>query len=287
MANPEPIEGLSDLVERYDVILCDVWGVLHNGKRVWETSARALANARDEGLAVVMITNAPRPRGPVLEQLDNFGCPPGVFDALVTSGDVTRRLIGELNGPIYHVGPERDFALYEGLDTTFAYAPDGAAGIVCTGLFDDRGEHPHDYLPRMKQWHAMGLPFVCANPDIVVEVGDELLWCAGALAREYIKLGGDTRIVGKPHAPIYDVALEKARDHMGRKVERSRVLAIGDGLPTDIKGAQDNDLDALFISRGIHAAEYANGQGSDGQALERFLEKEKAAPRYWMHALQW
>lgn len=285
MSAPNPATGLSQIIDQYDCILCDVWGVLHNGKSIWSDAALALTNARSAGIPVVMITNAPRPQGPVLRQLANMNCPDGVFDELVTSGDVTRALIQQLDGSVYHIGPERDFALYDGLDVTFA-EPDAAAGIVCTGLFDDYNEHPEEYIERFKTYIELKLPFICANPDIVVEVVDRLLWCAGALAREYDQLGGETRIVGKPHAPIYDVALEHAERISGKSIARNKVLAIGDGLPTDIKGAADNEVDALFITNGIHAADYTSGE-VDKDKLHAFLAENNAAPAHWMKTLVW
>lgn len=285
MPFPNAITGLSQIVDQYDCILCDVWGVLHNGKAIWPDAANALTKAREAGVPVVMITNAPRPQGPVLRQLASMNCPDGVFDELVTSGDVTRALIQQLSGPVYHIGPERDYALYDGLNVEFA-EPEHASGIVCTGLFDDYNEHPEEYIERFKTYIGHELPFICANPDIVVEVVDRLLWCAGALAREYDQLGGETRIVGKPYAPIYDVALDHAQQIAGKSIDRSRVLAIGDGLPTDIKGAADNNVDALFITNGIHAADYTSGE-VDQEKLHTFLADNNAAPAHWIKTLVW
>ncbi len=286
MTNPVPaVDGLSQVTSRYDCILCDVWGVLHNGRAIWADAADALAQAREAGLAVVMITNAPRPQGPVLKQLANMNCPTDVFDELVTSGDVTCELIRQLDGPVFHIGPERDYALYDGLDVTFA-DPNAAAGIVCTGLYDDYNENPEEYVERFREYINLNLPFICANPDIVVEVVDRLLWCAGALAREYDQLGGETRIVGKPHAPIYDVAIAHGERILGRKLDKSRVLAIGDGLPTDIKGAQDYGLDVLFVTNGIHAADYTDGEVVDDK-LQKFLAENNASPTYWTKTLVW
>ncbi len=285
MSSPNAITGLSQIIDQYDCVLCDVWGVLHNGKAIWSDAANALTKAREAGVPVVMITNAPRPQGPVLKQLANMSCPDGVFDELVTSGDVTRALIQQLDGPVYHIGPERDYALYDGLNVEFS-EPENSAGIVCTGLFDDYNEHPEEYIERFKTYIDHKLPFICANPDIVVEVVDRLLWCAGALAREYDKLGGETRIVGKPYAPIYDVALEHAEKIAGKSIDRTKVLAIGDGLPTDIKGAADNAVDALFITNGIHAADYTSGD-VDEEKLYAFLGENNAAPAHWIKTLVW
>jgi HAD superfamily hydrolase (TIGR01459 family) len=285
MSSPSRVAGLHSIVENYDCILCDVWGVLHNGKAIWPDAAEALSKARDAGVTVVMITNAPRPQGPVLQQLQRMNCPEGVFDDLVTSGDVTRALISELDGPVYHIGPERDYALYEGLNVSFA-EPAEAAGIVCTGLFDDYNEHPDDYVERFREYVSLNLPFICANPDIVVEVVDKLLWCAGALAREYDTLGGETKIVGKPYAPMYDEALSRAEAVRGTAIDRKRVLGIGDGLPTDLLGAANNGIDCLFVTNGIHAADYTKGE-VDEFALAQFLTENNSAPQYWTKTLVW
>ncbi|MEO0328921.1 MAG: TIGR01459 family HAD-type hydrolase [Pseudomonadota bacterium] len=279
------ISGLSECIDQYDLILCDVWGVLHNGEAIWPDAANALSKAREAGKTVVMITNAPRPQGPVLRQLASMNCPETVFDDLVTSGDVTRELIKQLKGPVYHIGPERDYALYDGLDVSFA-DPENATAIVCTGLFDDYNEHPDEYIERFETYVKQGLPLICANPDIVVEVVDRLLWCAGSLAREYNKIGGETRIAGKPWNPIYQVAVERAAQLSGQTAEKSRILAIGDGLPTDIKGAANFEVDALFITNGIHAVDYTQGE-VDAEKLNAFLVANNAAPRYWIKNLVW
>lgn len=285
MPTPEHAPALQNLHDRYDCIVCDVWGVLHNGKSIWPDAANALTNARMEGVTVVMITNAPRPQGPVQRQLDNMNCPEGVFDDLVTSGDVTRHLVSEIKGPVYHIGPERDYTLYEGLNVSFA-EPEEAAGIVCTGLFDDYNEHPDDYRERFEHYIDLGLPLICANPDIVVEVVDKLLWCAGSLAREYRKMGGETKIVGKPHKPIYEEAIRRAEKIRGSSINRSRILGIGDGLPTDVLGAKNNGIDCLFVTNGIHAANYTSGE-VNVDALNSFLSENDAAPAYWTKTLVW
>lgn len=274
--------GLQELADRYDVILCDVWGVLHNGRQIWSEAADALIRFRQAGGKVVMITNAPRPKQPVLDRLEAMDAPDGIFDDLVTSGDVTRELIQQVDGSIYYLGPERDLTLFEGLEVTFS-EPETASGVVCTGLLDDRSETPEDYKGLLQRLYGLELPFICANPDLVVEYGDRLLWCAGALARDYKALGGDTRIVGKPYAPIYDAALSR----IGNGVDKARVLAIGDGLPTDIAGAQNNGLDSLYVSHGIHAGEYGNHDADPEEGLQGFLKANSAAPVAWMPRLAW
>ena len=280
------IGGLSEIAENYDAVLCDVWGVLHNGKQYWPEAASALAAFRNNGGVVVMITNAPRPREPVLLQLQGLGVPDGVFDDVVTSGDVTRQLVSEVDGPVFHLGPERDYTLYAGLEVSFA-KPEEATAIVCTGLFDDRSETPEDYVELLERLNKLQLPMICANPDLVVEYGDRLLWCAGALARDYAAIGGKTRIVGKPHKPIYEHVTERISKFLGFSPEKSRLLAIGDCLQTDIAGAQNFDLDALFISGGIHAAEYGGSRDGTESELQRVLDQNNAKPIAWMPELVW
>ena len=288
------IAGLSELAGRYDGILCDVWGVLHNGVTAWAGAIEALSKYREQGGSVVMITNAPRPNGPVLEQLAGLGVPfgddGGAFDAVVTSGDVTRMLVAEMSPAVFHVGPQRDLSLYQGLHIDLV-GKDDAQTVVCTGLVDDTTETPEDYRELLRDLRSRDLPFICANPDIVVERGNELIWCSGALARDYAALGGKTYIVGKPHRPIYERALARLAQVAGRNIDKSRVLAIGDGMPTDVAGASDFGLDLLYISAGIHAADYAGESGSheepNPERLANFLHAHQAHPVAWMPRLLW
>lgn len=278
MTNIPRISGLNEIADNYDAILCDVWGVLHNGVTPWAQAMEALSGFRDKGGIVVMITNAPRPTPPVLAHLKRLGVPmTGVFDEVVTSGDATRDLIEQFDGPIHYLGPEHDKSLFEGLDVKLVDWQDAGA-VVCTGLRNDGTETPEDYHDLLAKFHAAKLPFICANPDIVVEKGDKMLWCAGALARDYTALGGETRIVGKPHKPIYDLAISRVEALCDTNIDRSRILAIGDGMPTDILGAQKNDLDVLFISAGIHSSEYGEVENPDHEKVQQFLQLHNASP---------
>lgn len=274
---PRMIERLDELTADYSVVLSDVWGVLHNGVRVFPEAAEALQKARSKGLAVVLITNSPRPRQGVLEQLQMMDMPDDVCDRIVTSGDVTRDLIQAGPRRVFHIGPERDTMLYDGLDVELVEEFE-ASSVVCTGLFDDDNEVPEDYAEMLQRLRARNLPFICANPDIVVERGDELIWCAGALARGYAQIGGRTQIAGKPHRPIYEAALAAASEVLGREVARSEVIAIGDGMFTDVKGAADNGLDVLYVSGGIHAAEYGDALSPDHKQLSAFVSKHGYKP---------
>ncbi|WP_292555872.1 TIGR01459 family HAD-type hydrolase [Mesorhizobium sp.] len=274
---PDIIGSLADLSGAYSAILCDVWGVVHNGEWHFPQAALALAAARAADVPIVLITNSPRRSADVVAQMNAIGVPTDAYDRIVTSGDVTRDLIAEGPRKIFHIGPDRDFTLYDGLGVDLVEEFE-ASGVVCTGLFDDEVEKPSDYADLLQRLRARDLPFICANPDIVVERGERLIWCAGALARDYAQLGGRTLIAGKPYAPIYDVAMKEVAGLLGRPVERSRVLAIGDGLMTDIKGAADNGFDVLYVSGGIHARDYGDPLQPDPDRLAAFLDKHGYRP---------
>jgi len=280
---PRRITNLDQLTDRADVLLCDVWGVIHNGVNPFLLSIEALKAARQRGQTVILITNSPRPADGVIRQFDTIGVDPDCWDDIVTSGDVTRRLVQDAPRAIYFLGPERDMPLVAGLDIDLV-EPDAADAVLCTGLFDDETETAEDYRDMLAGLQARGLPLICANPDREVERGDRLVPCAGALADIYVQLGGETRIAGKPHAPIYNEAMARARALRG-SVDLDRTLAIGDGVTTDIRGALDNGIDAIFIARGIHARQYVDGRATDEARLNAFLDMAGVAPAYWMEWL--
>ncbi|BCG81126.1 TIGR01459 family HAD-type hydrolase [Mesorhizobium sp. 113-3-3] len=286
MANsPDIVGSLEDVCKAYSAILCDVWGVVHNGEWHFPAAAAALARARAAGIPVVLITNSPRRSADVVAQMSVIGVPPSAYDRVVTSGDVTRDLIAEGPRKIFHIGADRDLTLYDGLDVELVEEFE-AAGVVCTGLFDDEVEKPEDYTDLLRRLRARNLPFICANPDIMVERGERIIWCAGALARDYAQLGGRTLIAGKPYAPIYDLAMKEVAEVLGRPVERSRILAIGDGMMTDVKGAADNGFDVLYVSGGIHARDYGDASRPDPAKLGLFLERHGYRPVAVMVRLQ-
>lgn len=268
---PETIGSLDALTPRYAALLCDVWGVVHNGETHFPAAAAALQRARAAGLAVVLITNSPRRSTDVIAQTRAIGFPDDAFDRVVSSGDVTRDLIAQGPRKVLHIGPDRDFNLYDGLDVELVEEFEAQAA-VCTGLYDDEIETPQDYGDLLMRLRARDLPFICANPDIAVERGERLIWCAGSITRDYARLGGRTLIAGKPHAPIYDVALRAAGEVLGREVARGEVLAIGDGMMTDVKGAADNGFEVLYVSGGLHAREYGEPSAPDPARLSAFLD---------------
>ncbi|OOO27227.1 HAD family hydrolase [Agrobacterium salinitolerans] len=274
---------LGEITAGFDVILSDVWGVLHNGVSAFPDAAVALHEARKAGKTVVLITNSPRPAPGVIAQLRVLGVPDEAYDRIITSGDVTRGLIAEGPKKVFLLGPERDMPLLEGLDVDVV-GETQAQSVVCTGFFDDETETPEDYTEMLKGFIARNAPMICANPDLVVERGERIIPCAGAMAAYYEQLGGEVRIAGKPHAPIYEACLAAAKEVRGA-FAKDRVLAIGDGMPTDVKGAIASGLNLLYISGGIHAAEYTlNGQ-TDEALLNAYLKGQGAAPGWWMPRL--
>lgn len=287
MTAPALISGLSAVADRYDVLLSDVWGVIHNGRESFPAACEALARWRAERGPVILISNSPRPSSAVHDQLDQLGVPRAAWSAFVSSGDATRILLsGRAPGPAWAIGPDRDAPLYQGLDLTFA-GPDDAAFVSCTGPVDDEVEGPDDYEQRFRATIARGLPMICANPDIVVQRGDRLIYCGGALAQRYAELGGEVVMAGKPYAPIYDLCLGEAQVLLGKPLDRARVLCIGDAVATDAKGANDQGLDVLFVASGIHGAETIGADGVNAAAVESLLAKDGARATYAIADLAW
>lgn len=284
---PQQLSGLSILAPQYKAVLSDIWGVVHNGVSAFPAAIDALVRFRAGGGRVVLITNAPRPNPPIHAQLASLGVPREAYDDLVTSGDVTRdRLISGAERRIAHIGPMRDLALYADLDATIV-GDDEADIVVVTGLFDDYTEVPEDYRERLTAFAARDLPLVCANPDIVVERGDQLIWCAGALARLYQELGGRVDMLGKPFPPIYDRAHALLNAAAGYDVANEDILAIGDGLPTDVRGAHTRGLDLLFVTGGIHAADFGDPHAPDIEIVRARLAAEGFKAKATMPRLSW
>jgi HAD superfamily hydrolase (TIGR01459 family) len=286
-ANPPLVAGLADIAPLYRAILCDVWGVVHNGVQAYRAATDALTRFRDGGGRVVLITNAPRPRSTVVEMLDHLGVPHQAYDDVVTSGDTARAMLAARPGVrIHHVGPDRDLPIYMGLKVDFA-PEDACELIACTGLFDDENESPDDYLQSFARWHARKLPMLCINPDIVVERGSRLVWCAGALAQRYREIGGETIVVGKPFAPIYEAAFARLAEIAGHNHERTAVLAIGDGVDTDVRGASGQGMDVLFVTDGIHGDVFGERAAPDLHAVHAFLSTAGLGARALVTRLSW
>lgn len=281
------VTGLAALAPRYDLILCDVWGVLHNGIAGFPAARDALSRFRGAGKSVVLVSNAPRPGTAVAEQLMQFGIGPEAYDAIVTSGDLTRSVVEQrAHERVFHLGPDRDLSLYTDLAVAFGDAGD-ADYVVCTGLVNDETETVADYAPLLARMRARDLWMLCANPDIVVERGERLIFCAGALAAAYEALGGRTFYPGKPHRPVYERALAVAGGLRGVAFEHARILAVGDAIRTDVAGARAFGIDALMVARGIHAAELGIERGFDQAAIRTWLSEQEAMPTALIAELVW
>src|SRR6476619_3219632 len=249
------VDRLRYLIGEVDVVLSDIWGVVHNGIEAFPEACEALHLFRKQGGTVILITNAPRPADSVQRQLRKFDVADETYDAIVSSGDLTRLYVADHPGrKMFWLGPERDNSIYRGLDATTAPLEE-ADYIVCTGLYDDETETAEDYRGMMLKARERKLTLVCANPDIVVERGDRLIYCAGAIAELYRELGGEVIFYGKPHRPIYERAMALAAEQRGHPAELRHVLAIGDSVRTDLAGAHGLGFACRFVTRGFISGE--------------------------------
>jgi len=282
------IERFEPLARDYDVLFCDVWGVVHNGIAAFPQACDALMRFRGGGGTVILITNAPRAGDAVARILDRLSVPREAYDAITSSGDVTRGIVASrLPQTVFHLGPQRDLSIFHGLDVSLA-PPESADYVVCSGLFDDTTETPDSYRGMLAAMRARALFMVCANPDVVVERGDTLVYCAGALADAYAALGGEVLYCGKPHAPIYEAALAGATASRGGQAPlRKRVLAVGDSVRTDLTGAAAFGLDCMFVTSGVHAEQYGSRVTPDAAALNAIFDAAGVAPRAMMRELVW
>jgi HAD superfamily hydrolase (TIGR01459 family) len=281
------LSGLAEIAERYDALLCDVWGVVHNGFAVHPSAVEALVAYRRAGGRVVLITNAPRPAAPLIAMLDEMGVPRAAFDALISSGDTTRVMIAPYRGRVvHHFGPVKiDDGLYEGLGVIRGPASE-AEVIVATDMPND-DDTPDMYADDMAFWLSRKLPLICANPDKVVERGDRIEYCAGAIADIYAQQGGEVLMAGKPYQPIYEEAKKLADSAAGRVLEQSRLLCIGDSVRTDATGAAGFGVDLLFITGSIHAAELGAFEAPDAAAVEALVAPSGARLVGFMPRLAW
>jgi len=280
------LTALTDVSDRYDALFCDLWGCLHNGIRPFPEAVAALRAFREKGGLVVLLTNAPRPRHGVEDQITAMGVPRDCWDTIATSGDSARLAMfrGVIGDKVYFIGEDRDLGFFEPIHL-IENCPEihrvplaEAEGIVCTGPFDAKAD-PDVMRPDFLFAKTRGLKLLCANPDIVVDRGDSREWCAGALARLYTEMGGESLYFGKPHPPVYDLARRRLAE-LGTDIPDSRILAVGDGILTDIKGALGEDIDSLFVTGGLAAEETRTGHSPDAHALSAYIQKEMIEPTY-------
>lgn len=286
------IANLSQIAGQYDALFCDLWGCLHNGVTPFPAAVAALQAFRAKGGRVILLTNAPRPKSSIIRQLDGMAVPRDAWDDVVTSGDAAQfaMLSGAVGHKVHFIGAPKDEVFFtdfaEDLQAVAAANPPiarvatkDAEGLVVTGLADDLTETPDDYRATLLLAKNLGLPMLCANPDIIVHWGDKLLYCAGALAKEYEAMGGTALYFGKPHPPIYDLARRRLVALGG--AEEARILCIGDGIHTDVQGAIGESLDALFVTGGIaHDSFGADSNNPDKDLLEDWLEAGMLSPSY-------
>lgn len=280
------VETLAEIGHQYDALFVDLWGCVHNGVTAFPEAVAALQTYRATGGKVILVTNAPRPHSGVQEQLLKFNVPEDSWDAIATSGDSARSAMfrGTVGTKVWFIGQPHDQNFFEPINVVAdpveitQVALEEAEGIVCTGPTDALAD-PEVMRPQFLYAKQKGLKLLCANPDIVVDRGHTREWCAGALAKLYSEMGGESLYFGKPHPPIYDLARRRL-SALGADVPDSRILCIGDGVLTDIPGAMGEDIDSLFISGGLAAAETKTTDQPEPDALSAYLQKEMVSPTY-------
>jgi HAD superfamily hydrolase (TIGR01459 family) len=290
MSHPELLPGLSAVCEQYDALFCDIWGVIHNGRQHFPPAYEALKRFKAERGPVILISNSPRPRDSLTAQLESLGILDDGFSAVISSGDATREYLKTYapRGKAWRIGDPREQTLYDGIDIDLSGTPENAAFISCTSPYDDEHDTIERYRADFRIAAARGLPMICANPDKVVQRGDKIIMCAGSLADLYMELGGAAIMAGKPYAPIYELCYAALEAMTGKPHDKTRILAVGDGLPTDVLGANGQKLDLLFIAAGIHAVEATDANGRlDPLLLKGLLDREGAEARYVADALRW
>jgi HAD superfamily hydrolase (TIGR01459 family) len=287
--SPPPIlDRAGDLLSNYDLLFCDVWGVVHNGMTAFKDACAALEKFRKNGGTVILVSNAPVPKHRVQAMLESRHVPQSAWDDIVSSGDIALAHVAERGfKKLYCIGPQdRDQALFKALNVRSVPLADAEA-IICTGLTDDRVESPDDYRALLREAHALKLPFVCANPDLVVDVGGTMLYCAGAIADIYQSMGGQVYWAGKPHLSAYETAHAKAEALRDANVPRAKCLVIGDAVRTDLKGAENYGCDAIFVASGIHRHETMDGAKLSGAKLAKLFTPGTPSAIAAMVELKW
>ncbi len=286
------IDSLAQIAHSYDALFVDLWGCLHNGVEPFADAVTALQAYRAQGGKVLLLTNSPRPRASVKRQLARIGVPTDTYDEIASSGDAAQMAMaaGVVGRKVYHLGPERDLSFFtdENGPIDVERVPlNQAEGIVCTGLFDDLAETPDDYRLTILDAKTRGLKMLCANPDISVDLGDKRIFCSGAIAQAYTEAGGTSLYFGKPHSPIYELAYARLAAIAGRRIDTDRILCIGDGINTDIRGGVAEDLDTLFITGGLAATDISDINGQPNEAeLAEFIKTHKLTPTFTINRLR-
>lgn len=279
------LSSIASFAETSELWFVDIWGVMHNGVKPFASSVAACEAFRKQGGTALLVTNSPRPRESVGKQLDSIGVSRAAYDGIVSSGDVSRSLIEAWAGrPILHIGPPRDLPIFTGLKAAPGASVDDADVAVCTGLYDDETETPDNYRAMLEKLRARNVPMICANPDLKVERGGRIIYCAGAIAAAYAEIGGTVSYAGKPYHPIYELALKVGSELCGKAIEKNSVLAIGDGVATDIAGAVGFGIRSVFIASGVCVQ---HGETIDHAASRLFANDSAAKPVAVMKDFVW
>ena len=274
---PIKINNFSEVYEKYDSVICDIWGVIHNGYKLFRSSVDCLYKLKNMGYPIILVSNAPRPGEEIKLMLKNMGLEKNCYDKIITSGDLTQKILndGSLGQNCYHIGPDRDLKIFEGVGVK-RVSFDKSDFIFITGLFNDEEEDENTYLPLLEEGKKRKLKLLCANPDIWVQRGNDLIPCAGAISKKYETIGGKVINIGKPFQPIFDEAIKNI-DSFG-KGKFSSTIVIGDGIDTDIKGANDYKLDSLLTLGGLFS-----GQKID--EVYKVINNKKVFPTYLIDEL--
>lgn len=275
------INSIEEIADEYDAFLCDVWGVIHNGRIHFKKALEALRLLRSKNKPVILISNSPRPSSQIPAQLASLDIDDSIYDGIVTSGDATLALVKKFGTHAYAIAAEKDEFLLKSTGAQFVDMQD-AQYIICTGPRNDLVETAEDYRDELKELASHNLPFICANPDRVVQFGGRLITCAGALADVYEELGGKVLMPGKPYSPIYDLTFDALAKVAGKEIDKANIICIGDGVQTDVEGANNQGLDCLFITGGIHGSELSNESGLDEEKTSEFLKSRGLKAKYAM-----
>ena len=274
---PIKINNFSEIDEKYDSIICDIWGVIHNGQELFKSSIECLLKYKNIGYPVILVSNAPRPSGEIKVILKKMGLSEKCYDKIITSGDLTQKILndGNLGSNCYHIGPDRDLNVFDGVNVERVDF-DSADFIFVTGLYDDENENDESYLPLLQEAKKRNLKLLCANPDIWVQRGKDLIPCAGAISQKYQSIGGNSINIGKPFAPIFDEAVKQIKLISGR--DANSTIVIGDGIDTDIKGANNYNLDSLLTLGGLFS-------GQKTEDIMESINKKSVFPTYYINEL--
>lgn len=275
------ISHIQDISSKYPCILSDIWGVIHNGVEPYKQMGEMLASYRRKGGIVILVSNAPRPWQSVVTQLQAIGVCPDIYDAIATSGDLAAKEVEKrYDQKVYYIGVMTENLPFK-LSDVAQISIEEADYIYCTGPYNDETDTAENYREVLEKALARNVPFICANPDLVVERGNEIVLCAGSIAQAYEEMGGEVFWAGKPYVPIYELARQWAGEVGKKNIHKDGMVAIGDAIRTDIQGAKNFGIDSILVTTGIHNDVFSNLLKHDDPASAyAWLEQQKAQPTY-------